>query len=108
MTGRTGTPRRVLLHNGKIKALYEDGFSPKMLEALGGKAEIRRASHVEAPARSLAKVEFEVDLGPSGGPKMTGFGSYKEAVQAEIRWINENTLNPNNQPNQPNQPNPLP
>lgn len=86
--------RRVLLRNGKISGLYEDGVSGEMLEALGGTAEIRRASHVEAPPGNLEEIEFQVDLTPSGGPVLNGFRTYKEAVATEIDWINQNTLNP--------------
>lgn len=94
--------RRILARGGKITGLYEDGMSGKILDALGGTAEIRRASHVEAPPKPLDRVEFQVDLTPSGGPVLGGFPSYRSAVETEVDWINQNTLNPNN----PNKPNP--
>jgi hypothetical protein len=85
---------RVLIHSGTATSLYDDKVSGKLLEALGGRAQIKRASHVEAPLEHLEKIEFVVDLKPSGGPVLKGFGSYQEAVQAEVDWINENVLTP--------------
>lgn len=88
-------PRQCLLiKDGKVKSLYKDGSSHQLLEKLGGKAAIRRASFVEAPETELDNIEFTVDLTPSGGPILKGFSSYEEAVTAEIAWLNQNTLNP--------------
>lgn len=84
----------LLIKNGKVKALYKDGSSHQLLEKLGGKAAIRRASFVEAPETELEKIEFTVDLTPSGGPILKGFTSYEEAVTAEVSWLNQNILNP--------------
>lgn len=88
-------PQRLYIKDGKVVSLYKDGNSHQLLEKLGGTALIRRASYVEAPETNLQNIEFTVDLTPSGGPIITGFKSYEEAVNAEINWINENTLNPN-------------
>lgn len=85
--------KNYLIKEGKITSLYEDGSSPSILEKLGGEAEIRRASHVEASEGKLKNIEFNVDLSPSKGPTISGFSSYKEAVSAEIHWINQNVLN---------------
>jgi hypothetical protein len=84
----------LLIKDGKVTSLYKDGSSHQLLEKLGGKASIKRASFVEAPEEVLNDIEFTVDLTPSGGPVMRGFKTYAEAVEAEINWINENTLNP--------------
>lgn len=83
---------RVLIRNGTVKSLYDDKIAPQLHQNLGGQAEIRRASHVEAPAKKLDKIEFEVDLSPSNGPKLEGFPSYQSAVAAEVEWIQENVL----------------
>ena len=83
---------RILIRGGKVTGLYDDKIAPQRHEHLGGKADIRRASHVEAPAGQLDKIEFEVDLSPSAGPKLSGFPSYKSAVDAEIGWLHEHTL----------------
>ena len=90
----TKPKHRVLIHNGQTKTLYEDEMGGKLLESLGGKAKITRASHVEAPQGELSKIEFQADLSPSGGPILKGFKTYKDAVEAEIAWIQGNTLNP--------------
>jgi hypothetical protein len=84
---------QILIKSGKLKALYRDGHSHQLLSKLGGKAVIKRASHVEAPETDLKEIEFHVDLSPSGGPILEGFKSYQAAVDAEITWINENILN---------------
>jgi len=86
--------QRILIKDGKVTSLYKDGNSHQLLEKLGGRENIRRASFVEAPEEELNGIEFTVDLRPSGGPVITGFKSYSEAVEAEVEWLNENTLNP--------------
>lgn len=86
--------QRLLIKDGKVTSLYKDGSSHQLLEKLGGKANIKRASFVEAPTNELQSIEFTVDLTPSGGPVITGFKSYAEAVNAEVQWLNKNTLNP--------------
>lgn len=84
--------KRIVIKDGTVTTLYDDKTGPKIMEALGGKACIRRASHVEAPEGLLEKIEFQADLRPSGGPILKGFPSYQAAVQAEVDWINENVL----------------
>jgi hypothetical protein len=84
---------QILIKKGTLKALYKDGHSHQLLSKLGGKATIKRASHVEAPLQSLDNIEFEVDLTPSGGPILKGYKSYQEAVEAEVEWLNKNILN---------------
>jgi hypothetical protein len=83
---------QILIKGGTLKALYKDGQSHQLLSKLGGNAKITRASHVEAPPNSLQEIEFHVDLSPSGGPTLTGYKSYDEAVKAEIEWLNRNIL----------------
>lgn len=89
-----GQEQKLLIKDGKVTSLYKDGNSHQLLEKLGGNAIIRRASFVEAPEKEMKDIEFTVDLSPSGGPVINGFKSYKEAVNAEIKWLNENILNP--------------
>jgi hypothetical protein len=86
------TKKKFLIRNGVVKGIYDDKDSPQLLEKLGGKANIRRASHVEAPLHELDKVEFEVDLSLSGGPILKGFKTYKDAVEAEVEWLHNNIL----------------
>lgn len=89
---------RVLIRGGVTTGIYTDGLSKDIMESLGGTAEIKRASHVEAPTHNLDKIEFQVDLTLSGGPILNGFPTYKEAVDKEVEWINQNVLNPHRNP----------
>jgi hypothetical protein len=89
--------RKFKVFEGTIHSLYEDGLSQRILERSGGKAHIRRASHVEAS--QSAGIQFEVDLSPMGGPKLTGFPTRKEAITAEIQWLNKNIFTTSNTTN---------
>lgn len=86
---------RVLFQNGTVTALYKDGALANILAKLGGKLKIERASHIEAPKGELSEIAFEADLSPSGGPVLKGFKTYKEAVDAEVQWLQDNILTTN-------------
>ncbi len=58
------------------------------MNTLEGKAKIERASYVEPISNENGTIEFEVDLSLSNGPKMRGFKTHKEAIDAEIEWLN--------------------
>jgi hypothetical protein len=81
---------RVLIQKGKVSLLYDDVIGPRLQKALGAKAEVKRISHVEPVPGPRDKIEFEADLSPIGGPKLTGFSTHSEAVKAEVDWINQN------------------
>lgn len=53
---------------------------------------IWRASYVEAPQGDLETISFTVDLTPCGGSIVSGFSSYKQAVDFERDWINKNYI----------------
>jgi hypothetical protein len=84
--------KKILFQDGKVSSLYDDTLSQKLLEKLGGEAAITRASHVEAAPGRKPTIEFHVDLSPCQGPTLTGFKTYKEAVDAEIDWLHKNKL----------------
>lgn len=84
--------KKILFRGGKVETLYEDTLAQKLLEKLGGDASIHRASHVEASPGKRKNIEFQVDLSPSNGPQLSGFKTYKEAVDAEIQWLHQNKL----------------
>ena len=46
-----------------------------------------RASHVE-PTVIDGNVKCEADLSLVNGPKLDGFLSREEAIQAEVEWLN--------------------
>jgi hypothetical protein len=67
--------------DGAAQCLYGEDIN---LSALGS-LEIRRASHVEPdPAKPGY---WLADLGPVGGPYLTGFASRSEALAAEAAWL---------------------
>jgi hypothetical protein len=67
--------------NGAAQCLYGEDIN---LAALGS-LDIRRASHVEPdPAKAGCWI---ADLGPVGGPYLTGFASRSEALVAEAEWL---------------------
>jgi hypothetical protein len=53
-----------------------------------GEYRIERASHVEWSEEH----GFYADLTPSGGPLLTGFKKYRDAVEAELRWLDEHLV----------------
>ncbi len=83
---------KILISKGQVFAIYDDEIAQALLRDLGAKAEIKRVSHVEPVPGILDKIAFEADLSPINGPKLTGFKTYKDAVHAEISWINTNFL----------------
>lgn len=50
-----------------------------------GTAEITRASHVEPFG-----TEWRADMGPSGGPVLSGFVKRSDAIDAEVAWLKQN------------------
>lgn len=70
---------------GDLQFIYAD----ELLElAAEGIASTKRASHVEpAPGGG-----WYADLGPVGGPVLTGFVTRAEALAAEVAWLREHVL----------------
>jgi hypothetical protein len=74
-------------HDGSLMFIYDENLTE--LEKLGD-SKTKRASHVE-PSEDVPG-EWDVDLSPSGGPKVTGFKTRSAGIQFEIDWINKNLL----------------
>lgn len=68
---------------GTILTLYQEELDLGEL----GPTDIQRASHVE-PEGAL----WFVDLAPINGPRIDGFSTRSEAIQAENDWIDSHVL----------------
>jgi hypothetical protein len=65
--------------DGVITFIYADELAGLIAE---GKAETRRASHVEP-----APGGWTADLSPIGGPTLGPFGLRQAALDAEVLWL---------------------
>lgn len=77
--------RIVIRADGSAQFVYSDDLKP--LAAALGVATTTRASHVEPDGDG-----WYVDLGPSGGPKVTGFLTRAAALAYEVDWLNKNLI----------------
>ena len=68
--------------DGSLQFIWTDDLAE--LVTLGT-AEITRASHVEPVG-----TEWVADMGPSGGPILSGFAKRSDAIDAEIAWLKQN------------------
>lgn len=76
---------KLVIKGGDILAIYDDS-----LVAMFGEAEkvtTRRASHVEPDGDG-----WSADLSPVGGPLLNGFKTRKEALDAEVRYLDEKVI----------------
>jgi hypothetical protein len=71
---------------GDLIFIHDDDLTPEIAKAFH--VQLTRASHVMS-ASAAGVPRFDVDLGPSGGPVLKGFTRYKEAVAAEVAWLND-------------------
>lgn len=69
--------------NGTAQCMYDDA-EPVNLANLGA-IDIKRASNVE-PA-PLEKGKWIADLAPIGGPQLGPFDTRREALAAEVAWV---------------------
>lgn len=76
--------------DGKIRFIEKDETAD-FREALGGKTRTVRASHVE-PSVNNDEVTWNADLGPVGGPILSGFKTRAEALKAEERWLLDHAI----------------
>ena len=70
--------------DGTAKTIYTEDIDFTLL----GKVHHTRASHVEPNEKG----EWTADLSPVGGPKLGPFKLRSEALQSEIRWLEENAI----------------
>jgi hypothetical protein len=73
---------RVKVENGKISFIYKDELRP-LFEA--GETFVKRVSHVEPDGK-----EWTADLSPIQGPVLGPFETRREALEAELAWLDEN------------------
>lgn len=75
----------VISPTGRARFIYSD----EVALALAGSGEARtvRASHVE-PAGS----QWTADMSPVGGPVLGPFVTRQEALEEEVKWLEEKSL----------------
>lgn len=71
--------------NGQIRFIYNDNLRSIMDE---GTSTIKRASHVEPTTDG----KWEADMEPVGGPKLGPFTTRKEALDTEVKWLEEHGI----------------
>ena len=72
---------------GVMRFLWNDDFAALADE---GTASIRRVSHVEPVGN-----QWMADLSPVGGPLLGPFSLRRDALAAEVRWVEEHHLQNN-------------
>ena len=70
--------------NGEAVFIYEDGHPCLKL----GRAETKRASHVEPTEDGM----WQADMGPVGGPRLSKSISRSTSLKLENEWMTENLL----------------
>ncbi len=76
---------KLVVKAGQIKAIYDDALTALMPDA---EVKIERASHCEPGGLG----GWYADLGPVNGPVLHGFKTRKQALDAEVRYINQHVL----------------
>lgn len=66
--------------DGEISMVYRDELGELLTQ---GNSQTKRASFVEPSLDNT----WEADLGLSDGPKMVGFNTRQEALDAEKQWL---------------------
>jgi hypothetical protein len=73
---------KLIVENGTIRAIYDDVLTVLMR---GAKVSIARASHVEPNDSGFCL--WSADMSPVGGPKLLGFRTRQEALDAERDYL---------------------
>lgn len=76
---------RIKFRDGKAEFIYDDRHAT-LIKRLGGSYDVQRASHVEWNPTD----GWYADMGPSGGPVLTGFATRQAALDAEVNWLRAN------------------
>lgn len=77
--------------DGRIKFIYDDTVAEVMRE-VGGKLNVKRASHVEPTVCDLyeggPKFDgWQADMSPVGGPVLGPYGTRGQALDAERNYL---------------------
>ena len=72
--------------SGNVRHLYSDELLD--LDDVLGDLDIARASHVEP----VGGDQWEADMSPVGGPVLGPFLNRQAALDAEVRWLEENGI----------------
>ena len=72
--------------SGNCRCVYSEAIDVRQL----GSAVIQRGSHVEPTADG----SWTADLSPVNGPVLGPFSTRSEALDAEVEWLLENWLTP--------------
>lgn len=72
--------------SGTVRCVYAETIDLRRL----GRVQIRRGSHVEPTDDG----HWTADLSPVNGPTLGPFASRKQALAAELAWLNKNWLLP--------------
>jgi hypothetical protein len=67
--------------DGSAQCVYDEKIALQEMGAI----DIKRASHVEPDPNNPGN--WFADLGPVGGPKVTGFANRGDALAYEIAWL---------------------
>lgn len=79
---------KLIVEGGTIRAIYDDALTALMRGAR--KVTIARASHVEPNDSGFCL--WSADMSPVGGPKLLGFRTRQEALDAEVEWLDRNVI----------------
>lgn len=78
----------VIDKEGNVLTIYDDSLTE--FTEQGGTITTKRASHVE-PADVFGDGGlWTADLSPVGGPALGPFRTRKEALDAELKWLDQN------------------
>ena len=78
------TRKFTILKNGEIRFIHDDELKPILEE---GTAHVQRASHVEPSSDGKT---WTADMRPVGGGILGPFQTKQEALDAEVKYLNEN------------------
>jgi len=76
---------KIIIKDGEIRFIHDDDLTNLMEQGI---AHTKRASHVEPDDDNF----WWADLSPVNGPKLGPFIHRKEALAAEVSWINNNQI----------------
>jgi hypothetical protein len=79
---------KLVVEHGSIRAIYDDALTALMRGAR--KVQIARASHVEPNDSGFCL--WSADMSPVGGPKLVGFRTRQEALDAERDYLDRNVI----------------